>query len=77
MKNQPSDAILADFLTKTGAVLIAPTEQEEADMREVEERKAKATVDREVMRTYLEKQRREAARIAQARNEAAAVKQID
>lgn len=75
MKRQHSDAILADFLTKTGAVPVVPTPQEEAELRDVQELKERAAVDREVMRKHLEAERREAALMKQARNEAAAMKQ--
>ncbi len=74
MKHRPSDAILADLLATTGAVPVAPTPQEEEEMREVEERQARGDVDRVVMRRHLEEQRREEARLAQARNEATALR---
>ncbi|CAK7218729.1 hypothetical protein SCUCBS95973_003580 [Sporothrix curviconia] len=75
MKGLHSDAILNDFLTKTGASAVSPTPQEEADMRDVEERAERSKVDREVMARYLFAQRREAAILAQAKSEAAAMKQ--
>ncbi|CAK7233963.1 hypothetical protein SBRCBS47491_008788 [Sporothrix bragantina] len=75
MKGLHSDAILKDFLAKTGASAVSPTPEEEADMREVEERRERSKVDREVMARYLFAQRREAAILAQAKSEAAVMKQ--
>ncbi len=75
MKSQHSDAILNDFMSKTGAVPVTPTPQEVAEMGEVEERRKEAILDREAARKLHEVQRREAAFIAQARDEAAAIKQ--
>lgn len=75
MKGLHSDAILQDFLAHTGAVTVSPTPQEEAEMRDVEERAERAKVDREVMARYLFAQRREAAILTQAKSEAAAMKQ--
>lgn len=74
MKGVPSEQILRDFLELTGAVPIVPTPQEEAAMRNVEDRKERGEADREVMHKFLEAQRREARMMAQARNEAAAMK---
>lgn len=74
MKNQHSDLILKEFLDKTGAVPVVPTPQEETEMQEVEERKERSAIDREAMRKFITKQKREAAMMAQARNEAAALK---
>lgn len=74
MKSQHSDLILKEFLEKTGAVPVVPTPQEELEMQEVQELKERGDVDREVMLKYLTQQRREAALMAQARNEAAAMK---
>ena len=74
MKSQHSDQILKEFLEKTGAVPVVPTPQEEIEMQEVQERKERGDIDREVMLKYLTQQRREAALMAQARNEAAAMK---
>ncbi len=75
MKGLHSDAILQELLSKTGAVSVAPTPQEEVEIREVEERTERAKVDRDVMARYLFAQRREAAILAQAKSEAAAMKQ--
>ncbi|OAA55953.1 50S ribosomal protein mrp49 [Niveomyces insectorum RCEF 264] len=75
MKGLHSDAILADFLAKTGAVPVAPTPQEEAEFRELEERAGRSQADRETMRKYIEAQRRQKALLKQAMSEAAAIKQ--
>ncbi|CAK7203216.1 hypothetical protein SEUCBS139899_005947 [Sporothrix eucalyptigena] len=75
MKGLHSDAILKDFLAKTGASVVSPTPQEEEDMRDVKERAERSKVDREVMARHLFAQRREAAILAQAKSEAAAMKQ--
>ncbi|KIH93475.1 50S ribosomal protein mrp49 [Sporothrix brasiliensis 5110] len=75
MKGLHSDAILQDFLAKSGALTVSPTPQEVAEMRDVEERAERAKVDREVMARYIFTKRREASIIAQAKSEAAAMKQ--
>lgn len=75
VKNLRSDAILQDFLAKTGAVPVVPTAEEQADMEEIKERVHRSEQDREVMRKYLETQRREAALLAQAKSEVDALKQ--
>ncbi|CAK7244775.1 MAG: hypothetical protein STHCBS139747_006321 [Sporothrix thermara] len=45
MKGLHSDAIFKDFLAKTGASAVSPTSQEEADMRDIEERAERSKVD--------------------------------
>ncbi|EFX06292.1 50S ribosomal protein mrp49 [Grosmannia clavigera kw1407] len=75
MKGLRSDAILQDFLSKSGAIPVSPSSQEQADMREVEERAERASVDREVMLKYLTARRREAALLAQAKSEVDSLKQ--
>lgn len=74
MKASHSTNILKEFMEKTGAVPVAPTPQEEAEMRDAEELEKRGEVDRERMRRALEAERREAALIATARNEASAIK---
>lgn len=74
MKGQHSDAILREFVTKTGAVPVSPTPVEEAEMRDIEERTERAVVDREVMRRYLVAERREKALMSQAKTDVAAMK---
>ncbi|CAK7267324.1 hypothetical protein SEPCBS57363_002532 [Sporothrix epigloea] len=75
VKGLHSDEILKDLLSKTGASAVFPTAQEEADMRDNKDRTERSKVDREVMARYLYAQRREAAILAQAKSEAAAMKQ--
>lgn len=75
VKGLHSDEILKDLLSKTGAAAVFPSAQEEADMREIKDRTERSKVDREVMARYLYAQRREAAILAQAKSEAAAMKQ--
>ena len=75
MKGLHSDAILQNFLATSGAVAVSPTPQEEAEIRDVEERAERSKVDREVMARYLFAKRREASILAQAKSEAAAMKQ--
>lgn len=77
MKNQHSDVILQEFLQKTGAVPVEPTPEEEGEMEEIRVREEQAVVDRELMRQYIETQRRESSLLANARKEAAALKAAD
>jgi len=70
MKHQRSEAILGEFLEKTGAVPVAPNQREDADLRELEHRRALAAVDRERTRKVIAEARREAAMLAQARTDA-------
>ena len=77
MTNVHSEKILQDFMTKSGAVPVKPTEQEEMEMREVEERRQKSLMDSEIGRKRREAHLREEAMLAQARNEAAALKGSD
>ncbi|KAK1772975.1 CI-B8 domain-containing protein [Phialemonium atrogriseum] len=74
MKALHSSIILKEFMEKTGAVPVLPTPQEEAELRDAEELRKRGEVDRERVRRMLEAQRREAALVAQARNEAATLK---
>ncbi|KAL7624376.1 hypothetical protein AAE478_005940 [Parahypoxylon ruwenzoriense] len=74
MKNVHSDAILTEFISKTGATLVHPTITEEAEMRQIEERDEKAAVDRAMGRKWLEDKRREERLLALARQEAEAIR---
>lgn len=74
MKNQHSDAILAEFLQKTGATLIHPTAEERSEMVQVEELRERGTVDRAIMKRYHDEKRKEERVLAQARLEAEAIK---
>lgn len=77
MTNVHSEKILQDFMVKSGAVPVKPTDQEELEMREVEERRQKSLLDSEIGRKMREAHLREEAMLAQARNEAAALKGSD
>lgn len=74
MKTQHSRTILKEFMEKTGAVPVVPTPQEDAEMQDMEELRKRGEVDRERVRRGLEAERREAALVAAARNEAEALK---
>lgn len=74
MKHQRSETILGEFMRKTGAVPVVPTAAEQAEMQTIKERTERAKIDRQEMSTYLTAKRREAAVLAQARSEAAAIK---
>ncbi|KAK3683594.1 CI-B8 domain-containing protein [Podospora appendiculata] len=77
MKNRRSEMILKDFMDKTGAVPVAPTPQEEAELKDLAELHKRSEIDREIGRKLQEARRREAAMLAQARTEAAALKAGD
>lgn len=74
LKNRHSDAILKDFMDKSGAVPVTPTPQDEAERREIEEIKVRSAIDRERIRKMNEAIKREKAMIAQAHSEAAAIR---
>ncbi|KAL2019430.1 hypothetical protein VTK56DRAFT_9635 [Thermocarpiscus australiensis] len=74
MKNRRSDAILREFMDKSGAVAVMPTPQDEAEMREAEELEARSAIDRVRIKKMVDAQKREKAMIAQAHSEAAAIK---
>ena len=74
MKNVHSDAILEEFLQKTGAVKVEPTPNELVEMRQVEELREKAAVDRAINRKFIDDKRREERMLAQARQEAEAIR---
>lgn len=74
MRNQHSSLILKEFLSKTGAVPVTPTEQEKIELEEAEELKQRGEIDRVRMKKTIEAQRREQSLMAQAKTEAAALK---
>lgn len=74
MKNRHSDAILEEFMEKTGATVMAPTPDEEVEMRQVEELTERAVFDRAIMKKYIDDKRREERMLAQARQEAEAIR---
>ncbi|GAW15772.1 hypothetical protein ANO14919_051920 [Xylariales sp. No.14919] len=74
MKNVHSDAILSEFLAKTGATLVHPTPDEQVEMRQIEERVERATVDRSIVKKFIDDKRREERMLALAKQEAEAIK---
>ncbi|AEO61863.1 hypothetical protein MYCTH_2312533 [Thermothelomyces thermophilus ATCC 42464] len=74
MKNRRSEAILKEFMEKSGAVPVKMSPEDEATMREVEEREARGAIDRERIRKQNEAIKREKQMIAQAQSEAAAIR---
>lgn len=74
MKNVHSDAILSDFLAKTGATLIHPTPDEQAEMRQVEERVERGAIDRAIVKKFIDDKRREERILAVAKQEAEAIR---
>jgi large subunit ribosomal protein MRP49 len=75
MKNRRSEAILKEFLDKSGAVAVKTSPQDEVLIREIADREAQAAIDREVMRKRNEEIKREQRRLAQAQSEAAAIRE--
>ncbi|KAI1649589.1 CI-B8 domain-containing protein [Daldinia loculata] len=74
MKNVHSDEILNEFMTKTGATLVHPTPDEQVEMRQIEELKEKAAIDRSIMKKHIDDIKREERILAIARQEADAIK---
>ncbi|KAI1461103.1 CI-B8 domain-containing protein [Annulohypoxylon moriforme] len=74
MKEAHSDAILEEFIAKTGATKIEPTADDRAEMAQVERRYQKAASDRVIMRKYIDDQKREERMLAIARQQAEAIK---
>ncbi|KAI0009269.1 CI-B8 domain-containing protein [Xylariaceae sp. FL0662B] len=74
MKGVHSDAILTEFLSKTGATLVQPTPDERSEMRQVEERTERAAVDRAIVKKFIDDKRREERMLALARQEAESIK---
>ncbi|KAH8888186.1 hypothetical protein GQ53DRAFT_749108 [Thozetella sp. PMI_491] len=61
MKQMHSGVILKEFLEKTGAVPVAPTPQDEAEVRQMEDLKQRSPVDRARVKKTLDQQRAELA----------------
>ena len=74
MKHRHSDAILEEFLQRTGAAAVRPTPDEEVEMRQVEELRERAAFDRHILRIFFDNKRREERMLAQARQEAEAIR---
>ncbi|KAJ8125284.1 hypothetical protein O1611_g8355 [Lasiodiplodia mahajangana] len=74
MKNIHSDAILTEFLAKTGATLVHPTSHEQMEMQQIEERGERANMDRAITKKFIDDKRREERMLALAKQEAEAIK---
>ncbi len=48
MKNRRSEAILKEFMDKSGAVRVKPTPEDETELQEVAEREAQGAIDRAI-----------------------------
>ncbi|KAK4102580.1 hypothetical protein N658DRAFT_495287 [Parathielavia hyrcaniae] len=74
MKNRRSEAILKEFMDKSGAVPVKPSPQDEVLIQEVEEREVQSRYDYERIKKMNEEAKREKAMLAQAQSEAAAIR---
>jgi large subunit ribosomal protein MRP49 len=74
MKNQRSEAILKEFMAKSGAVSVTPTPQDELELREVEEMAAQSVIDTARVKKMNDERRREKRMLEKAQSEAAAIK---
>ncbi|KAI0097813.1 mitochondrial ribosomal protein L51 [Nemania sp. FL0031] len=74
MKNIHSDAILTEFLAKTGATVVHPTPNEEMEMRQIEERRERGAIDRAINKKFIDDKRHEERLLAMAKQEAEAIK---
>lgn len=74
MKHQHSEAILEEFLLKTGAQVLRPTPDEENEMRQAEDLRDRAAIDRSIMKKYIDDKRAEEKMLARAREEADAIR---
>jgi large subunit ribosomal protein MRP49 len=69
IRDQSESEILEALVQKTGAQQLEPTEQELAEMKEIEEFKERSEADRVQVRERLLKERREAELLKLARGE--------
>ncbi|MCJ1402667.1 hypothetical protein MMC11_005887 [Xylographa trunciseda] len=67
MKHRPESEILLKLLEVTKAVKVRATEEEELELRAMEEERARSEVDRERNRLFIEEKRRQEALLAQAK----------
>ncbi len=74
MKNRRSEAILKEFLEKTGAVLVKPTPQDEMEQREIEELAMQSAFDYAAVKKMNDEKKREKRMLEKAQSEAAAIK---
>ncbi|KAL8409400.1 hypothetical protein RB594_007723 [Gaeumannomyces avenae] len=74
MTHMRSEAILAELVTKTGAVPAKPGPEDDDDMAELAAVKRQGAADREQVEAFVRKQKREKALLERARKEADAIK---
>ncbi|KAL2259420.1 hypothetical protein VTK26DRAFT_6913 [Humicola hyalothermophila] len=74
MKHRRSEAILKEFMDKTGAVQLEPTPQDEADIYHAKKLEEIGAVDRERVRKETEAAKYEKKMLQQAQSEAAAIR---
>ncbi|KAK4181087.1 CI-B8 domain-containing protein [Triangularia setosa] len=74
MKNLASEKILEELLTKSGAVPVRPSPQDEADMAELRGLEQTGEIDRDRVKRKTDAEKREKRLIAQAQSEAAAIR---
>ncbi|KAK4655941.1 hypothetical protein QC762_306870 [Podospora pseudocomata] len=74
MKNLPSEKILDELISKSGAVPVRPTLQDEADLAELRDLERTGEIDRERVKRKTDAEKREKRLIAQAQSEAAAIR---
>lgn len=67
MKHRHETEILRDLLNTTQAVEVEATQEEQAQLRQLEEQRIQSEIDRERSGKDLEKRRQEARLLAQAR----------
>ncbi|KAL8313431.1 hypothetical protein RB597_006079 [Gaeumannomyces tritici] len=74
MTHMRSEAILAELVTKTGAVPARPGPEDDDEMAELAAVKRQGAADREQVEAFVRKQKREKALLERARKEADAIK---
>ena len=67
MKHKHEEEILEQLMKITKAVRVVPTEEEELEMKELEDQRSRSAKDSETTRIYNEKIRQERALLEQAR----------
>ncbi|KAI1341949.1 CI-B8 domain-containing protein [Xylariaceae sp. FL0016] len=77
MKGVHSEQILAEFIAKTGAILVRPSPDEQVEMRQVEERSEKAAFDRAIVKKFIDDKRHKQRMLDLARQEADAIKKAN
>lgn len=67
MKHKHEEEILEQLMNITKAVRVVPTEEQELEMKELEDQRSRSAKDSETTRIYNEKIRQERALLEQAR----------